>query len=250
MNHKITLAIFTFCVVYCNSMNTLADIYRYVDEDGTVLLTNLPELRTGYKIKIGPFNSYSTATSVSNKLSESGIDAFTLHKITKDLSVYIGNYKTKEMAKSEANKLVNKKIINKYEITVPVTNKSNNNNQKYDWDYMQEYLNSKQFRTYFERSLTESVIASEEFQNIPVKEYFAECKTGYQSIACTLFFPVKWKLGEVPQRYQNFMYSMTSRVAYIFSKKYKVRFVILGVYGNFPFCNTWYDYYSDQFGSY
>lgn len=43
--------------------------------------------------------------------------------------------------------------------------------------------------------------------------------------------------------------SCDSDTSILQSKKYKTNFTIFGYYGGLKIWNTWYDYYTDQFGS-
>lgn len=75
--------------------------------------------RVGYCIQVGAFAEVRNAERLTAKLQAKGIDAFYFREDSRVYAVRFGDYKSREIARREARKLVAEKIIGDYFIASP-----------------------------------------------------------------------------------------------------------------------------------
>jgi hypothetical protein len=238
----ILLAVF---IVSDFNVQAHADIYRYIDPNEVVHMTDVPlpgykkfvagkknnpspdndvvqrEQKDdfyGYYIQMGPFQNIKEAEKLRIRLQHKGIEAFSFKQRKGKFAVWFGNFSTQEKAQAEAKNLVSEKIIGKYFISSPQEaypvqpielNKSKLTREAKKMANVLKSMHSiMKFRS-------ECVFKAGEMANIQ------------DSVACSMYFPGDYAVGNVPMRYVHDIEAFTQKTAVSFTRtKSPVSFVL------------------------
>jgi hypothetical protein len=228
-------------------------MYSYEDETGIVHFTDkttdkrfkrlVVDLHNGYRIKLGPFGSYSAARIVNATLINNDVDSAINSKTLKEYFVYIGEYSTSKIAKLEANKLLNKKLIDEYEITAPIKNTPNKD------------INTAIRRPYKDKSteIGREIIKLEKIFNnrryIGIKDVVTNCgvinNTPELTIGCSMYFSEPYSIRNDYFKFNRSIRekeSIVVRAIHDYARAGKFSLNLEGIYNGGPLCRYQYSY--------
>ena len=154
----------------------------------------------GHYIQIGPFTSMKAAEGLKIKLQAEGIEAFSYQQGKRNYGIWYGNFRNREEATAEADRLVSKNVIKKYLVT--------SRQEAYPVETRESQLSREAKRM-------EKVILAKHFE----VKFYAECSTGENQpepgVVCMMYFPEQHS----NMRYVHKIEALTLDVAKAFARR-------------------------------